>query len=161
MRLLTAVLSRQPATRSLAPIFVVPHGVSLPLGIAWQVDGCEPQRLASQASDSEWLCVGVPVSDDLLNTLRRGASLRLTDVAAANREPVIVLLPRVEITCAALNGAGGTVDVLVEGNVNWFSSFAAAVFGQSLGRLSTDPAAAGGQGGCVSARAGVGPIREQ
>jgi invasion protein IalB len=92
-RVLAAVLLRQPETRSLALVFQLPHGAALPAGLAWQVDEAEPQRLAFQASDAEGLYAGVPVSDDLLNTLRRGTNLRVTWLAGARRDPVAVALP--------------------------------------------------------------------
>ncbi len=92
-RVLGAVLLRQPETRSLALVFQLPHGAALPAGLAWQVDEAEPQRLAFQASDAEGLYAGVPVSDELLNTLRRGANLRVTWLAGARREPVAIALP--------------------------------------------------------------------
>jgi invasion protein IalB len=95
-RLLTAIVLRQPETRSLALVFQVPHGAALPAGLAWQVDEAEAQRLAFQASDAEGLYAGVPVSDDLLATLRRGTALRVTYLAAARREPLTVSLPLVQ-----------------------------------------------------------------
>jgi invasion protein IalB len=93
IRLLSAILSRQPETRSLALIFGVPHGAAVPAGLAWQIDESEPQRLAFQVSDGDGLYAGVPVSDDILAALRRGAALRVTYVVAARREPLAVALP--------------------------------------------------------------------
>jgi invasion protein IalB len=93
IRLLSAILSRQPETRSLALIFSVPHGAAVPAGLAWQIDESEPQRLAFQVSDGDGLYAGVPVSDDILAALRRGAALRVTYVVAARREPLAVALP--------------------------------------------------------------------
>jgi invasion protein IalB len=93
IRLLSAILSRQPETRSLALIFSVPHGAAVPAGLAWQIDESEPQRLAFQVSDGDGLYAGVPVSDDILASLRRGAALRVTYVVAARREPLAVALP--------------------------------------------------------------------
>jgi invasion protein IalB len=93
IRLLTAIVSRQPETRSLALIFLVPHGAAVPAGLAWQIDESEPQRLGFQVSDADGLYVGVPVSDDILAALRRGSALRVTYVVAARREPLAVALP--------------------------------------------------------------------
>jgi invasion protein IalB len=92
-RLLTAILLRQPETRSLALVFQVPHGAAIPAGLAWQLDESEPQRLAYQASDAEGLYVGVPVADDLLGMLRRGGTLRVSFAVAGRREPLTVSLP--------------------------------------------------------------------
>ncbi len=92
-RLLGVVLLRQPETRTLSLVFQLPHGAALPAGLAWQVDEAEPQRLAFQTSDAEGLYSGIPVADDLLASLRRGTTLRVTFVVAARREPLTVTLP--------------------------------------------------------------------
>jgi invasion protein IalB len=92
-RLAQVILTRQPETRSLGLVFQAPHGASLPAGLAWQVDEGEVQRLAFQSSDAEGLYTGVPVADDLLASLRRGTTLRLTFVIAARREALTVPVP--------------------------------------------------------------------
>jgi invasion protein IalB len=64
-----------------------------PAGLAWQLDEGEVQRLAFQSSDAEGLYAGVPVADDLLASLRRGTTLKLSFVVAARREALTVPVP--------------------------------------------------------------------
>jgi invasion protein IalB len=92
-RLLTVLLLRQPETRSLAMVFNVAHGVALPAGLGWQIDEGELQRIAFQNSDPDGVYVGIPVADELLTALRRGAALRVSFVLASRREGVTVALP--------------------------------------------------------------------
>ena len=85
-RLARVILRRQPETRSLTMIFQLPHGAWLPGGVQWQVDEGEGQRLPFNTSDAEGLYAGIAVTDDVLGTLRRGTTLRLAVVAAAQRQ---------------------------------------------------------------------------
>ncbi len=57
-----------------------------------------------------------------------------------------------------LNGAGGSVTILTQGDFNWLSSSAAAIFGRSIGGAGTATDFLGGTGGAVDIRAGVGRI---
>lgn len=92
-RLARVILRRQPETRSLTMVFQLPHGAWLPAGVQWQVDDGEAQRLPFQTSDAEGLYAGIPVTDDLLLGLRRGSTLRLAVVVAAQRQVVNMPVP--------------------------------------------------------------------
>lgn len=92
-RIAQIVVARQPETRSLGLVFQLPHGTALPNGMAWQVDEGEAQRLPFQTSDAEGVYAGVPLTDDMLAVLRRGAQLRLSFVVAARREQVVMPVP--------------------------------------------------------------------
>ncbi len=101
-RLARVVLRRQPESRSLTMVFQLPHGAWLPGGVQWQVDEGEAQRLAFQTSDGEGLYAGIAVTDDILASLRRGTSLRLAAVVAAQRQMV-----NIPISLGRLNEAFG------------------------------------------------------
>jgi invasion protein IalB len=92
-RLAQVILARQPETRSLGLVFQAPHGVLLPSGLAWQVDEGEVQRIPFTTSDADGVYAGVPLADDLLAALRRGATLKITFVVAARREALTVPVP--------------------------------------------------------------------
>lgn len=92
-RLAQVILTRQPETRSLSLVFQAPHGVLLPAGMSWQLDEGEAQRLVYQSSDAEGLYAGLPVTDELLASLRRGTTLRISFVVAARRETLTVPVP--------------------------------------------------------------------
>jgi invasion protein IalB len=94
-RLARVIIRRQPETRSLTMVFQLPHGAWLPGGVQWQVDEGEAQRLGFQTSDAEGLYAGIPVTDDVLGLMRRGASLRLAAVAAQQRQVVQIPVPLV------------------------------------------------------------------
>ncbi len=57
-----------------------------------------------------------------------------------------------------LNGAGGSVTILTQGDFSWLSSSAAAIFARSIGGPGTATDVLGGAGGAVDVRAGVGRI---
>ena len=100
-RLAQVILTRQPETRSLSLVFQAPHGVLLPAGMSWQLDEGEAQRLVFQSSDAEGLYAGLPVADDLLASLRRGTTLRISFVVAARRETLTVPVPLAQFGEAA------------------------------------------------------------
>jgi invasion protein IalB len=101
-RLARVILRRQPETRSLTMIFQLPHGAWLPGGVQWQVDEGEGQRLPFNTSDAEGLYAGIAVTDDVLGTLRRGTTLRLAVVAAAQRQVL-----NIPVALARMNEAFG------------------------------------------------------
>ncbi len=97
-RLARVIIRRQPESRSLTMVFQLPHGAWLPTGVQWQVDEGEAQRLAFQTSDAEGLYAGIAITDDLLAGLRRGTTLRLGVVAAAQRQLINIPVPLARLT---------------------------------------------------------------
>jgi len=87
------LLTRQRESRSLALIFQLPHGTWLQGGIAWQTDEAAPQRLPFQSSDASGVYAATVVTDEVLATLRAATTLRLSFVAAAQRQTVAVPIP--------------------------------------------------------------------
>ncbi len=87
------LLTRQRESRSLALIFQLPHGTWLQGGIAWQMDAAPPQRLPFQSSDTAGIYAATVVTDEVLVTLRAATTLRLSFVAAAQRQTVAVPIP--------------------------------------------------------------------
>ena len=87
------LLTRQRESRSLALIFQLPHGTWLQGGIAWQTDEAPPQRLAFQSSDAAGIYAATVVTDEVLATLRAATTLRLSFVAAAQRQTLAVPIP--------------------------------------------------------------------
>jgi invasion protein IalB len=83
-------------------IFQLPHGAWLPGGVQWQVDEGEAQRLPFNTSDPEGLYAGIAVTDDVLGALRRGTTLRLAVVAAAQRQVL-----NIPVALARMNEAFG------------------------------------------------------
>ncbi len=92
-RLARVIIRRQPESRSLTMVYQLPHGVWLPAGVQWQIDEGEAQRLAFQTSDAEGLYAGIPITDDVLGGMRRGTTLKLAAVAAAQRQVVQMPIP--------------------------------------------------------------------
>lgn len=92
-RIAQVILLRQPETRSLSLMFQMPHGALLPPGMSWRVDDREAQRLAYQNSTPDGLFAGVPVTDEVLASLRRGTTLRVSFVAVGNRQEVMLPVP--------------------------------------------------------------------
>ncbi|MEO0543859.1 MAG: invasion associated locus B family protein [Pseudomonadota bacterium] len=66
-------------TRSLFQI-AVPTGRVIPAGIAMQIDGGEAQRINYAICLPDRCIAEAPLTDDLVNALKRGGSMRLTSV---------------------------------------------------------------------------------
>jgi invasion protein IalB len=92
-RIAQVIVLRQPETRSLSLVFQMPHGALLPPGMTWQVDESEVQQAAYQNSSPEGLFVVLPLTDAVLAMLRRGNTLKLSFVAAAQRQNVTLPVP--------------------------------------------------------------------
>ncbi len=87
------LLTRQRESQSLALIFQLPHGTWLQGGIAWQADEGPPQRLPFQSSDAAGVYAAAVVAEDLLATLRAATTLRLSFVAATQRQTLALPIP--------------------------------------------------------------------
>lgn len=99
-RIAQVVLMRQPQTRSLTLVFQMPHGALIPAGMSWQVDETPAQRLGFQHSDPGGLYAGLPVTDELLAALRRGTTLNLAFVVAAQRQQITLPVPLAQFDAA-------------------------------------------------------------
>jgi invasion protein IalB len=99
-RIAQVVMMRQPQTRSLSLVFQLPHGAMIPAGMSWQVDETTLQRLPFQNSDPNGLYSGMPVTDDLLAALRRGATLKIGFTVAANRQQITIPVPLAQFDSA-------------------------------------------------------------
>jgi invasion protein IalB len=99
-RIAQVVMMRQPQTRSLSLVFQLPHGAMIPAGMSWQVDEAALQRLPFQNSDQGGLYSGMAVTDDLLASLRRGATLKIGFVVAANRQQITIPVPLAQFDAA-------------------------------------------------------------
>ncbi|GHA11476.1 hypothetical protein GCM10007989_02230 [Devosia pacifica] len=67
----------------LLAVAAVPLGVLLPFGLTWQIDGAEPIRVPYMLCDPTSCATQLVINEAYVNSLKRGAALKLT---AKNRQ---------------------------------------------------------------------------
>nr|WP_246602302.1 invasion associated locus B family protein [Falsiroseomonas tokyonensis] len=87
------LLTRQRESGALTLIFQLPHGTSLPAGLAWQADEAPLQRLAFRSSDAAGVYAAMVVTEEMLATLRQARMLRLSFITDARRQLVSLPVP--------------------------------------------------------------------
>jgi len=73
-RLLSLRVTR-PKEGAAALMVTLPHGLFLPGGVSWRVDGGRPSTLEIQTCDGRGCYAGMPLDAQRLGTLKRGGQL--------------------------------------------------------------------------------------
>jgi invasion protein IalB len=103
-RVLTVTIRKQGADGGRGMMLMLPHGIYLPAGATYQVDQGEKTPAAIQTADQNGSYAAVPLTDPLVETLKRGTTLNI-GMETANRAPIT--LP------VSLTGFAATYDKLV------------------------------------------------
>ena len=73
----------------LLAIAAVPLGVLLPFGLTWQIDGAQPVRVPFMLCDPQSCSTQLVINEAYVNSLKRGATLKLTAKNRQNQDLVI------------------------------------------------------------------------
>lgn len=102
-RVLTVTVRRQQSTAGFAMLLALPHGLFLPSGASYQVDGGKKATVAIQTSDQNGAYAAVPLSAELVKTMRSGTTLNI-GMESVTRKPVTIPV--------SLKGFGAAIDKL-------------------------------------------------
>lgn len=84
------LLRNDPGQESrLLAIAAVPLGVLLPFGLTWQIDGSQPVRVPFMLCDPQSCSTQLVINEAYVNSLKRGATLKLTAKNRQNQDLVI------------------------------------------------------------------------
>ncbi len=73
----------------LLAIAAVPLGVLLPFGLTWQIDGAQPVRVPFMLCDPQSCSTQLVINEAYVNSLKRGATLKLTAKNRQNQDLVV------------------------------------------------------------------------
>ena len=73
----------------LLAVAAVPLGVLLPFGLTWQIDGAQPVRVPFMLCDPQSCSTQLVINEAYVNSLKRGAILKLTAKNRQNQDLVI------------------------------------------------------------------------
>ncbi len=73
----------------LLAVAAVPLGVLLPFGLTWQIDGAQPVRVPFMLCDPQSCSTQLVINEAYVNSLKRGAVLKLTAKNRQNQDLVI------------------------------------------------------------------------
>ena len=73
----------------LLAVAAVPLGVLLPFGVTWQIDGAQPVRVPFMLCDPQSCSTQLVINEAYVNSLKRGAVLRLTAKNRQNQDLVV------------------------------------------------------------------------
>ncbi len=73
----------------LLAVAAVPLGVLLPFGLTWQIDGAQPVRVPFMLCDPQSCSTQLVINEAYVNSLKRGAVLRLTAKNRQNQDLVV------------------------------------------------------------------------
>jgi len=103
-RVLTVTIRKAGADGARGLFLMLPHGIYLPAGAIYQIDQGEKIAAVIQTADQNGSYASVPLSDTLVQALKRGTTLNV-GMETANRQPLT--LP------VSLTGFAVTYDKLV------------------------------------------------
>lgn len=83
--LLTAMVERRPGDRALSLLLKVPHGVLLASGMRLRFDAIEPVVLNYRLSDETGVFASTVLSEQMLNALKTGDTLKVTVVTSSGQ----------------------------------------------------------------------------
>lgn len=98
-RVLTLTVRRQGEKGELVLLLALPHGLFLPSGVSYQIDGGEKATAAVQTSDQNGAYAAVPLSSALLGGLKSGTTLNI-GMEAVTRKPLTIPVPLKGFTAA-------------------------------------------------------------
>jgi invasion protein IalB len=102
-RVLTVTVRRQQGGQGFAMLLALPHGLFLPSGASYQIDGGKKVTVAIQTSDQNGAYAAVPLAPELVKTMRIGATLNI-GMESVTRKPVTIPV--------SLKGFGAAIDKL-------------------------------------------------
>lgn len=73
----------------LLAVAAVPLGVLLPFGLTWQIDGGKPVRVPYMLCDPQSCATQLVINEAYVNSLKKGATLKLTAKNRRNKDLVI------------------------------------------------------------------------
>lgn len=73
----------------LLAVAAVPLGVLLPFGLTWQIDGAQPVRVPFMLCDPQSCSTQLVINEAYVNSLKRGAVLKLTAKNRQNQDLVV------------------------------------------------------------------------
>jgi invasion protein IalB len=88
-RVLTVTIRKQPKDGALAMLLALPHGLFIPAGATYQIDGGEKKTVAIQTSDQNGAYAAVPLNADLIKVLKTGTNLNI-GMESVTRNPVTI-----------------------------------------------------------------------
>lgn len=107
------LLRDDPSQESrLLAVAAVPLGVLLPFGLTWQIDGSKPVRVPFMTCDPQSCAAQLVVNEAYIQSLKRGATLRLT---AKNRRNEDV---NIDITLAGFTAVYDSEDAMTIEQLN-------------------------------------------
>jgi len=101
-RVLTVTVRQQTGT-GFAMLLALPHGLFLPSGASYQIDGGKKLTVAIQTSDQNGAYAAVPLAPELVKAMRIGATLNI-GMETVTRKPVTIPV--------SLKGFGNAIDKL-------------------------------------------------
>ncbi|CDX25324.1 conserved exported hypothetical protein [Mesorhizobium plurifarium] len=102
-RVLTVTVRHQQNPAGFAMLLALPHGLFLPSGASYQIDGGKKANVAIQTSDQNGAYAAVPLSAELVKAMRSGTTLNI-GMESVTRKPVTIPV--------SLKGFGAAIDKL-------------------------------------------------
>lgn len=87
-RLLTVIIQRSGENRE-EILLALPHGLFLPAGVQLAIDQGQPSKLVIQTSDANGAYAGTTVSEELLLSMKKGQTLKVTVQTAQNKDVTV------------------------------------------------------------------------
>ncbi|WP_225248150.1 invasion associated locus B family protein [Mesorhizobium sp. J8] len=100
-RVLTVTVRRQQDAVGFAMLLALPHGLFLPSGASYQIDGGKKATVAIQTSDQNGAYAAVPLPAELVKAMRSGTTLNI-GMESVTRKPVTIPV--------SLKGFGAAID---------------------------------------------------
>ncbi|MBP0441382.1 invasion associated locus B family protein [Tianweitania sediminis] len=97
-RVLAVSIRKRP--QGLSMVMALPHGLHLPGGVVYQVDGGQKKSIPIEASDDKGVYAVIPMNEALLASMKRGNTFNVT-MTAMNRRPVSIPMTLSGFTAAA------------------------------------------------------------
>lgn len=98
-RVLTVTIRKEPKDGSLAMLLALPHGLFLPAGATYQIDGGEKVAVAIQTSDQNGAYAAVPMNAEIIAALKAGTNLNI-GMESVTRKPVTIPVTLAGFTAA-------------------------------------------------------------
>jgi invasion protein IalB len=88
-RVLTVTIRKDAAQGGMAMLIALPHGLFLPAGATYQIDGGKTVPVEIQTSDQNGSYAAAPMDAALIGALKAGTTLNI-GMESANRQPVVI-----------------------------------------------------------------------
>jgi len=88
-RLLAVIIQPQTIEPKLAILISLPHGLYLPAGTAYKIDGGEENRMVIETCDAEGCYASSGISDKMVEIMKKGEKM-LIGFQASNKKPITI-----------------------------------------------------------------------